>query len=201
MIQSPDSTNRSAIGAAVIADAITAYRAALAGKPYDVCVAEGKAAYQAVLAEQSPPPQFPKSTNPAEDLYDFAALHCVELPTHGSDRDRALAAAAECFHLANWWPREADVAEQFLALAESLPDAPTSPEFGRSPTPPTSPQLGRSPGRQRQPSIRKLIEEAKKAGATITWPDGTKLDFGKAEQQGNEADEWIAKHASKTQGH
>ena len=53
----------------------------------------------------------------------------------------------------------------------------------------------------RGPSISAMIERAKKAGASITMPNGTKLDFSKAEQQGNEADEWIAKYASKTQGH
>jgi hypothetical protein len=51
-------------------------------------------------------------------------------------------------------------------------------------------------------SIRRLIEQAKTAGVTtITLPDGTKLELGKTQQQGNEVDEWIAKHASKTQGH
>jgi len=167
--------------------------------------------------------------NPAERLYDLAALHCVELSAEGSDRDRALAAAADCFHLANWWPGEADVAEQFLALAEALPDdaqsasdncpnhsppisqqllrnpppprsdefvrpspPPTSDEFVRSPPPPTSQQLLRSPGRPRpprRPSIRKLIEQAEKAGkpvTSVTMPDGTKLDFSKPESAASE---------------
>jgi len=147
----------------------------------------------------------PHSINPAEDLYDLAALHCIVLPAEGSDRDRALAAAADCFHLANWFPWEADVAEQFLALADGLStdktvndlSAPSasepSPASADSPKdetlPPISPQLGRNPGRQRQPrqpSIRKLIEQAKKAGASITLPDGTKLDFSKAESAASE---------------
>jgi hypothetical protein len=56
----------------------------------------------------------------------------------------------------------------------------------------------------RRPSISTMIEQAEKAGkplASITMPDGTKLDFSKAEQQGDELDQWIAKHAHKTQGH
>jgi hypothetical protein len=31
-------------------------------------------------------------------------------------------------------------------------------------------------------------------GTSVTLLDGTKLDFGKVEQQGNELDQWIAKH-------
>jgi hypothetical protein len=38
------------------------------------------------------------------------------------------------------------------------------------------------PRRQRKPSTRTLIEQAKAAGATaVTLPDGTKFDFGKPE--------------------
>ena len=135
------------------------------------------------------------STNPAEDLADLAALHCIVLPAEGSDRDRALAAAAECFHLANWWPGEADVAEQFLALAEALP-ADAKSEWDNCPTqspPPKSApdtvsdsDLPGRPRQPRQPSIRKLIEQAKKAGASITLPDGTKLDFSKPESAASE---------------
>ena len=67
--------------------------------------------------------------------------------------------------------------------------------------PPKAPRRQYKP---RRPNISKMIEEAEKAGkplASITMPDGTKLDFSKAEQRGNEFDEWIAKHADKTQGH
>jgi hypothetical protein len=42
----------------------------------------------------------------------------------------------------------------------------------------------RKPRKPRRPSISKMIEEADKAGkplASITMPDGTKLDFGKPE--------------------
>ena len=56
----------------------------------------------------------------------------------------------------------------------------------------------------RRPSIREMVTAAEKAGtplASITLPDGTKLDFTKAEQQGNELDQWIAKHADKAQRH
>jgi hypothetical protein len=133
----------------------------------------------------------PHSINPAEDLYDLAALHCIVLPAEGSDRDRALAAAADCFHLANWWPGEADVAEQFLALAALLP-ADAQSESDNCPThspPPRSDEFVRPTRRQRQPrqpSIRKLIEQAKNAGASITMPDGTKLDFSKPESAASE---------------
>jgi hypothetical protein len=57
----------------------------------------------------------------------------------------------------------------------------------------------------RKPSIRTLVTQAEKATGkavtAITMPDGAKLDFTKAEQQGNEVDQWIAKHADKTQRH
>jgi hypothetical protein len=57
----------------------------------------------------------------------------------------------------------------------------------------------------RRPSIGKMIEQAEQAGkplASITLPDGTKLDFGKPEQQqGNEVDDWIAKHAHAPERH
>jgi hypothetical protein len=56
----------------------------------------------------------------------------------------------------------------------------------------------------RRPSIRRLVQQAEASGrpvASVTMPDGTKLDFSKAEQQGDAVDEWIAKHADKTQGH
>jgi hypothetical protein len=62
-------------------------------------------------------------------------------------------------------------------------------------------EVERKPHRQ---SISKMIEQAEQAGkplASITLPDGTKLDFSKAEQQGNELDEWIAKHARAPERH
>jgi hypothetical protein len=40
--------------------------------------------------------QSPNSINPAEDLYDLAALHCILLPAQGTDRSRAFAAARDC---------------------------------------------------------------------------------------------------------
>jgi hypothetical protein len=52
---------------------------------------------------------------------------------------------------------------------------------------------------ERQRNICALIKQAEKATGkpvtAITLPDGTKLDFSKTEQQGNEVDKWIAKHA------
>jgi hypothetical protein len=56
--------------------------------------------------------------------------------------------------------------------------------------------------RQRRRRLDLTIAEAEKGGKTVqavTLPNGTKLDFSKAEQQGNELDQWIAKHADKTQ--
>jgi hypothetical protein len=38
----------------------------------------------------------------------------------------------------------------------------------------------------RGPSISTMIEQAKRAGATITMPDGTKLDFSKPESAASE---------------
>jgi hypothetical protein len=49
--------------------------------------------------------------------------------------------------------------------------------------------LPRRPRRPRRPSIRKLIEEAEKAGkpvTSVTMPDGTKLDFSKPESAASE---------------
>jgi hypothetical protein len=68
-----------------------------------------------------------------------------------------------------------------------------------APTEPTPPL--RKPHR---PSIGKTIEQAEKAGkllASITMPDGTRLDFTKTEQQGNEVDQWIANHAHAPERH
>ena len=56
--------------------------------------------------------------------------------------------------------------------------------------------------RQRRRRLDLTIAEAEKGGKTVqavTLPNGTKLYFGKAELQGNELDQWIAKHADKTQ--
>ena len=59
--------------------------------------------------------------------------------------------------------------------------------------------------RQRRRRLDLTIAEAEKSGKTVQavtlLPDGIKLDFGKAEQQGNELDQWMAKHARKTEGH
>jgi hypothetical protein len=53
-----------------------------------------------------------------------------------------------------------------------------------------------------RPSNKQLLRQAEKSGGRITWPDGTQLDFSKAEQQGgNAVDQWIAKHADRTEGH
>ena len=53
----------------------------------------------------------------------------------------------------------------------------------------------------RRPSIRKLIENAEKAGkpvTSVTLPDGTKLDFSKADAT---ADDEVENWLSKQKGH
>jgi len=70
--------------------------------------------------------------------------------------------------------------------------------------PPTPPQRARKPD---TPTLASVAKQASKAGIEIaryeTKPDGTIVaDVGKGEQQQrNEVDEWIAKHADKTQRH
>jgi hypothetical protein len=70
------------------------------------------------------------------------------------------------------------------------------------------PEENRRPeaARKRKPSIRTLVKQAEKATGkavtAITLPDGTKLDFEREQpSQGNELDQWIARHAGKTQRH
>ena len=77
----------------------------------------------------------------------------------------------------------------FIACSASLPKLPKPPQLAKPP---------------RKPSIRTLVKQAEqatgKAVTAITLPDGTKLDFGEPDsKQGNELDEWIAKHADETQ--
>jgi hypothetical protein len=60
---------------------------------------------------------------------------------------------------------------------------------------------GRLKRAAKRPSNERLLEQAAASGARLTWPDGTQLDFSKAEQQGNEVDQWFAKHADQTQGY
>jgi hypothetical protein len=61
--------------------------------------------------------------------------------------------------------------------------------------------------RQRKPTLASVAKQARKAGLDVARyevrPDGTVVIVtGKGEQQqGNEVDEWIAKHADKTQRH
>src|SRR5262249_42961903 len=148
------------------------------------------------------------STNPAERLADLAALHCILLPEQGSDRDRALAAAADCFHLANWWPGEAEVAEEFLALAALLPadDAKQSPAASappqrarkpRQPTPDglkTAAQAGAK--RTRRRSLSDTVKQMRDAGTPVRRaliePDGTwTIEIGEPEST-EQANPWFA---------
>jgi hypothetical protein len=65
--------------------------------------------------------------------------------------------------------------------------------------------LERWPGsvkRAKRPrSLARLLKQAEQAKATITLPDGTKLDFTERQGGANEVDRWFAKYADKTQGH
>jgi hypothetical protein len=130
----------------------------------------------------------PNSINPAEDLYDLAALHCVLLPARGTDRFRALAAARDCIQISRWFPEYGELADEFLVLAEALPTADAAEEHlaaqerevAEQPPPP---QRERKP--RRRSITKKMIEQAEKAtGKTvtsITTPDGTTLHFGEPE--------------------
>jgi hypothetical protein len=63
------------------------------------------------------------------------------------------------------------------------------------------------PRRQRKPTLASVAKQACKAGLEVARyevkPDGSiVIVTGKGEQQqGNDVDEWIAKHADKTQRH
>ena len=69
------------------------------------------------------------------------------------------------------------------------------------------PQQPPKPSKPRKPTLASVAKQANKAAITVARyevkPDGTiAVITGQGEQQqGNEVDEWIAKHADKTQGH
>jgi hypothetical protein len=113
----------------------------------------------------------PNTINPAGQLADLAALHCILLPEHGTLCSRALAAAADCFALARYCPSEAEVAEGFLPLAASLP---TAGDAEQSQTAPVPPQRAR---RSRKPTLASVAKQASKAGIEVSRyevrPDGT----------------------------
>jgi hypothetical protein len=70
--------------------------------------------------------------------------------------------------------------------------------------PPSPPDRQRPP---RHPTLASVAKQATKAALDVARyevkPDGTVVVVTGAgeQQQGNEVDEWIAKHASKTKGH
>src|SRR5262249_27031835 len=96
-------------------------------------------------------------------------------------------------------PREPEL-RLFIACSASLPKLP-------KPSQPPKSSKPRKPQPPKPPTLASVAKQASKAGIEIaryeTKPDGTIVAVvGKGEQQqGNEVDEWIAKHADKTQGH
>ena len=106
----------------------------------------------------------PNSTKSADPFADWRVLH--ELAT-GHNRIGEYELAEEY---------AAAGGEEYLAAkarAAAQPEAPTPRQ--RKP---------RQPGKPRRPSIKQMVEGAEKAGkplASITLPDGTKLDFSKPE--------------------
>jgi hypothetical protein len=60
------------------------------------------------------------------------------------------------------------------------------------------------PRRQRRPSVGPLIAQAEKSGkhvTSVTTPDGVTLTFGEPEDNTNDLDNWIAKHARSSERH
>jgi hypothetical protein len=82
---------------------------------------------------------------------------------------------------------------------------PRHPLPGKPKTAAQALSTGHRQRRPRRPSIGKMIAQAEKATGkpvtSVTLPDGTKLDFGQAKQEGNAVDEWIAKHARAPERH
>jgi hypothetical protein len=87
-----DSTYRTALGTAVIADAVTAYWAAVAGKPQHVIDAEAEAAFQAALAaalaESEPDSISAAARSPAAS--PSSALHAVQRQPRRASLARAI---------------------------------------------------------------------------------------------------------------
>jgi len=116
----------------------------------------------------------PNSTKSADPFADWRVLH--ELAT-GHNRIGEYELAEEY---------AAAGGEEYLAAkarAAAQPEAPTPRQ--RKP---------RQLGKPRRPSISTMIEQTEKAGkplAAITLPDGTKLDFNKAESTEPE-NPWLA---------
>jgi hypothetical protein len=101
--------------------------------------------------------------------------------------------------------------DPFLALANEIERNPFWVDsLGEWELPPEENRRQRTPAeaarQPRRPSIRAMVKQAEKATGkpvtAITLPDGTRLDFEREQpRQGNELDQWIAKHADKTQRH
>ena len=93
-------------------------------------------------------------------------------------------------------PREPEL-RLFIACSASLPKLPKPPKSSKP----------RKPQPPKPPTLASVAKQAGKAGIDVARyevkPDGTVIVVtGAGEQrQGNEVDEWIAKHASKTKGH
>ena len=88
----------------------------------------------------------------------------------------------------------------FIASSASLPKLP-------KPSQPPKSSKPRKPQPPKPPTLASVAKQAGKAGIDVARyevkPDGTVIVVTGAgeQQQGNEVDEWIAKHASKTKGH
>jgi len=82
----------------------------------------------------------------------------------------------------------------FIACSTSLPQMP-------------KPAQPPKPSKPRKPNLRTLVTQAEqatgKAVTAITLPDGTKLELGTIDspKQGNQVDEWMAKHARAPERH
>jgi len=129
----------------------------------------------------------------------------------GADDDPAAEARREERVRAVWADldrQSEDRAREFRArqAAERQRSAPQTPPPDGLLTPAEAAAKPAKPRKPRRPSISKMIAQAEKATGkpvtAITLPDGTKLDFEREQSsQGNEVDQWIAKHADKTQRH
>jgi hypothetical protein len=113
--------------------------------------------------------QISNTINLVDQLADLAALHCILLPKRWTDRERALEAAADCFYFANWCPSEAEVGEQFLALAAALHDAKQSQTAPASP--PRAHRL-RKPHHPPPDGLKTAAQAASKLGCSVKTLDG-----------------------------
>jgi len=114
---------------------------------------------------------------------ELALQVLVEVDAHANERDdddlyrdartKAARANLQCISDLCW------AGEAYLAGRQSEPPPSPPPDGLRTPA-----EATRKPSKPRRQSISKMIEQAEKTGkplASLTLPDGTKLDFGKPE--------------------